>query len=262
MCPEYGQAPAENVVGPPILISKPPGSDLESNHLLQGFSTEAYSKLAGFLDPVDVAYGEVLWSPDVPIAAVYFPRTAVCSISTPLSRAPSVESVSVGHEGMLGTAVLLGSGSSHTTAQTHVAGTAIRIPANDFLEWLETTEAAAGAVRLLRRYVQTLLDQTAQSVACSGRHAIRERCARWLLATRDRVGGDEFGLKHEVLAAILGVRRASVTEAAGVLRDEGVIRYSRGRGTIVDEAGLQKASCECYAVVLAQQERLRRSSQR
>jgi CRP-like cAMP-binding protein len=161
---------------------------------------------------------------------------------------------------MLGTAVLLGAESSHTLAQTHIAGTAVRIPVDDFTTWLTTAEAGAGAVGLLRRYVQTLLDQTAQSVACYGRHTVRERCARWLLATRDRVGRDEFRLKQQALAAMLGVRRASITEAACDLRYEGLIRYSRGRVIIVDGVALEAVSCECYAVVRAQQQRLRLSS--
>ena len=102
---------------------------------------------------------------------------------------------------------------------------------------------------LLLRHAQALQEQTAQTVACNRRHDIEERCARWLLMTQDRVGKDHFGLTQDFLAFMLGVRRASVTVAAGMLQRAGLIRYSRGRITIVDREGLEAASCECYAVV-------------
>jgi CRP-like cAMP-binding protein len=261
---DHGHGPSgENLEGAPSTLAATTSPvDAESNHLLQAFSLEAFSNLARFLVPIEMACGDVLWEPDVPISAVYFPGTAVCAVLAPLANARPFESVTVGHEGMLGTAVLLGAGSSHTFARTHVAGSAVRIPADDFLEWLETAEARAGAVGLLGRYVQTLLDQTVQAVACSGLHTVKARCARWLLATRDRVGANEFGLQHVSLAAMLGVRRASITEAAGLLREQGLIRYTRGRVTIVDGAALEDESCECYDVMRLQHERLLASSLR
>ena len=106
-----------------------------------------------------------------------------------------------------------------------------------------------GARSRLLRYTQVLLEQTAQSVACNRKHAMEERCARWLLATRDRVGGDSFVLTHEFLAAMLGVRRASVTAAAGLPQQAGLPRYCRGRVTILDAERLEDASCECYQLV-------------
>jgi CRP-like cAMP-binding protein len=109
---------------------------------------------------------------------------------------------------------------------------------------------------LMLRYAQALQEQTAQSVACNRHHAIEERCARWLLMTHDRVGADQFPLTQEFLAFMLGVRRASVTVAAGMLQQAGLIRYSRGRIAVLDRAGLEAASCECYRVVQQRYEQL------
>jgi CRP-like cAMP-binding protein len=127
------------------------------------------------------------------------------------------------------------------------------VDARRFREWLATAD---GALPLFLRYAQVLLEQTAQSVACNRKHEMDERCARWLLATRDRVGADGFQLTHDFLAAMLGVRRASVTLAAGMLQQAGLIRYSRGRVTVLDSERLEEASCECYGVVRAQHELL------
>ena len=195
----------------------------------------------------------MLWPADGPIHGVYFPRTAVCSLLTPLADESPVESATVGCEGLVGVPVLLGAQTSHTQALTQIPGTAARVDAGRFREWLATAD---GALPLFLRYAQVLLEQTAQSVACNRKHEMDERCARWLLATRDRVGADAFLLTHEFLAAMLGARRASVTVAAGMLQQAGLIRYSRGRVTVLDRERLEEASCECYRVVRDQHERL------
>jgi CRP-like cAMP-binding protein len=158
---------------------------------------------------------------------------------------------------MVGVPVVLGAASTHSQAIGQVAGRAARVDAGRFREWLATAD---GALTLLLRYAQALVEQTAQSVACNRKHAMEERCARWLLATRERVGSDRFELTHEFLAAMLGVRRASVTVAAGMLQQAGTIRYTRGRVTILDGERLEEASCECYRVVREQHDRLLGSS--
>ena len=225
----------------------------ERNRLLRALSPEAYATFLLLLEPVDLTTGQVLWSPDGPIHAVYFPRTAVCSLLTPLADEPPVESATVGYEGMVGIPIVLGAPTTHTQALVQIAGTAARVDSGRFREWLATSD---GAFPLFLRYAQVLLEQTAQSVACNRKHAMEERCARWLLATRDRVASDSFVLTHEFLAAMLGVRRASVTVAAGMLQQAGLIRYSRGRVTVLDRERLEEASCECYRVVRDQHERL------
>jgi CRP-like cAMP-binding protein len=226
----------------------------ERNRLLRALPSDAYARLAPFMEPVELATGRVLWRADGPIEAVYFPRTAVCSLLTPLSDEAPVESATVGCEGMVGVPLVLGAASTHTLAIAQVAGSAIRVDAVRFREWLATERHPASSVFFL--YAQALIEQTAQSVACNRRHAMEERCARWLLATADRVDADRFHLTHEFLAAMLGVRRASVTVAAGMLQRAGIIRYTRGRITVLDRALLEEASCECYRVVHDHYERL------
>ena len=225
----------------------------ERNQLLRALAPGAYAALLPDLEPVELARGQVLWRHDAPIRAVYFPRTATTSLLTPLAEEAPVESATVGYEGLVGVPVVLGADATHTHALAQIPGAAARVDAGRFRAWLKASDGAMG---LFLRYAQALLEQTAQSVACNRRHELEERCARWLLATRDRAGSDSFPLTHDFLAMMLGVRRATVTVAAGMLQQAGLIRYSRGKVTILDPAGLEAASCECYGVVRAQHARL------
>ena len=236
-----------------LSAAPPPEQTAERNQLLARLPAAAYAGLQPHLELVELAVGQVLWTSDGPIHAVYFPRTVVCSLLRPLADEPPVEAATVGHEGMLGVPVVLGAQTTHTLAIAQVPGSAARVDAERFGTWLA---AADGAGPLFLRYVAFLHEQTAQAVACNRRHGMDERCARWLLATHDRVGGDRFPLTHEFLAAMLGTRRASVTVAAGMLQHAGLIRYSRGRITVLDRARLEAASCECYAVIRDQYDRL------
>jgi CRP-like cAMP-binding protein len=225
----------------------------EQNRLLKAVPAETYERLRPHLEPIQLATGQVLWEPDAPIRSVYFPRTCVTSLIVLLAEESPVESATVGREGMLGVPVALGAESTSARALAQVPGEAARIPAAAFREAMAQDDALTG---LMLRYAQALLEQTSQSVACNRRHAMEERCARWLLMTHDRVGADQFPLTHDFLAFMLGVRRASVTVAAGMLQQAGLIRYSRGKVTILDRARLEEASCECYRVVKAHAERL------
>jgi CRP-like cAMP-binding protein len=229
-----------------------PGS--ERNLLLSLLPEDAYASLAPHFEPVTVSLRQVAWRPEARIHAVYFPRSAVFSLLTPLQRHSPVESATVGYEGMIGVPVMLGVGTSHSLAVVQINGEAARVDAVRFREWLAVQEDATKLIFL--RYAYVLLEQTAQSVACNRKHALEERCARWLLATRDRVAADEFPLTHEFLAAMLGVRRASVTVALGLLQQKGYLTYSRGRLRVLDAVGLGETSCECYRVVRAEQERV------
>ncbi|HEY2896979.1 MAG TPA: Crp/Fnr family transcriptional regulator [Gemmatimonadaceae bacterium] len=226
----------------------------ERNLLLSLLPESAYASLAPHLEPMAVTARQVAWRPESRIHAVYFPRSAVFSVLTPLERHSPVESATVGHEGIIGVPVILGVRASHSIAVVQVDGEAARVDADRFRSWLAEQDEQTQSIFL--RYSYVLLEQTAQSVACNRKHALEERCARWLLATRDRVGADEFSLTHEFLAAMLGVRRASVTVALGLLQQEGYLTYSRGRLKVLDAAGLEQTSCECYRVVRAEQERI------
>jgi CRP-like cAMP-binding protein len=226
----------------------------ERNLLLSLLPEPAYSSLAPYLEPISVAARQVAWRPEARIHAVYFPRSAVFSVLTPLERHSPVESATVGYEGVVGAPVVLGVGSSHSLAVVQIDGEAARVEATRFREWFMEQDEQTQSIFL--RYAYVLLEQTAQSVACNRKHSLEERCARWLLATRDRVAADEFSLTHEFLAAMLGVRRASVTVALGLLQQEGYLTYSRGRLRVLDPTGLEQTSCECYRVVRAEQERI------
>jgi CRP-like cAMP-binding protein len=217
-----------------------------ANLFLAALPRESFARLAPELETVEMRTKVVLWEPDTPIRSIYFPHSCVMSIIVPLRGDVAVEAGTVGREGFLGVPVLLGGESTSTQAICQVAGMTSRVPASVFRRAIGE-DAALRAFCL--RYAQALLEQTSQSVACNGRHDLSERCARWLLMTQDRVDGDEFHLTHEFLAFMLGVRRATVTVAAAILQRAGLIKYSRGRVRILDRAGLEEASCECYDVV-------------
>jgi len=227
--------------------------DDRSNRFLRALRPESYARLAPELEPVDLRARVVVWEPDTPIRSVYFPHTCVMSIIVPLRGDVWVEAGTVGREGFLGVPVLFGGESTSTQAIVQVAGMASRLPSSVFRRAIAEDSALRD---FSLRYAQALLEQTAQSVACNGRHDLSERCARWLLMTRDRVDGDEFHLTQEFLATMLGVRRATVTVAAALLQRAGLIRYQRGRVTILDRLGLEEAACECYRVVRKKYEKL------
>jgi CRP-like cAMP-binding protein len=226
----------------------------ERNLLLSLLPEPVYASLAPHLEPIALDARQVAWRPGSRIHAVYFPQNAVFSLLTPLERHSPVESATVGSEGLIGVPIILGVTASRSLAVVQVKGEAARMDAERFRGWFVEQDEHTRAIFL--RYAYMLLEQTAQSVACNRKHALEERCARWLLATRDRVGADELPLTHEFLAAMLGVRRASVTVALGLLQQKGYLTYSRGRLKVLDAEGLEQTACECYRIVRAEQERI------
>ena len=232
-------------------------SGVEKNWLLRALPADQYAQLAASCEPVQLATGQSLWEAGAIIHSLYFPRTCVLSMLTPLADEPPVEAATVGREGMLGTPVVLGVRVTNALAIVQIPGTALRLDADRFVDLAKRSDGAL--LPLLLRYTQALQEQTAQSVACNRRHTVDERCARWLLMTHDRVGSEQFRLTQDFLAFMLGVRRASVTVAAGMLQQTGLIRYQRGRIVILDRSRLEEASCECYAVVRRSYDRLLRT---
>ena len=224
-----------------------------ASRFLAALPAQSRARLESELEPVELHSRTVIWEPNVPIKSVYFPHNCAMSIIVPLKGHVSVEAGTVGREGFLGVPVLLGCDVTATQAICQVSGMASRLPASVF----RRAVAEDATLRdFCLRYTQALLEQTSQSVACNGRHDLSERCARWMLMTRDRLDGDEFHLTHEFLATMLGVRRATVTVAAAILQRAGFIRYSRGKVVILDRDGLEEASCECYQVVRQMYEKL------
>ena len=224
-----------------------------TNRLLAALPTASYARLQPHLELVHLPIKKVLWESDGPIDWVYFPQNCVVSLLVLLSEDVPVEAATIGREGFAGVPILLGADRTSTQAISQVPGEALRCSTQAL------RKAAAedrDLLSLLLRYTQALQEQTSQSVACNGRHTMDERCARWLLMTHDRVGGDEFQLSHNFLAQMLGVRRASVTVAAGMLQQAGLIAYARARVRVLDRERLEQASCECYRIVKDKYDRL------
>ena len=165
-----------------------------------------------------------------------------------------IEIATVGNEGLIGVPVFLGAESmgARELYQVQVPGQALAMDIKTFVE-ITGRDPIRGVIQ---RYAQALFSQVTQQVACNGLHSVEERCSRWMLLTHDRVGADDFPLTQEFLAQMLGVRRASVSVAAGILQKAGFIRYSRGRITVLDRDGLESSSCECYAIIRAEFDRL------
>jgi CRP-like cAMP-binding protein len=203
----------------------------------------------------------VLFEPRRPIDFLYFPLNAVVSLVTPLEDGAIVEVASVGNEGIVGVPMVLG-GSLAVRAISAMAGWVVRMDAATFLNEVERN----GPLRqLVNDYLQALFGQISQAAACNRLHSNEERLSRWLLMSHDRVGTDEFAITHQFLGQMLGSRRATVTLSAGILQAVGLIRYHRGRVTIVDRVGLESAACECYGVIKSEldgvvQKALRRSA--
>ena len=232
-----------------------PGShqETEQNRLLGALPPASYDRLLEHLEPVEFSPKQTLWKSNEPIRSVYFPRTCVLSLLIMFEEEGPVESATVGREGMVGVALALGADSTASMAIAQVPGEAVRIPAAVFRDALADDAALA---TLMLRYAYVQHEQASQSVACNRRHPMDQRCARWILMTHDRVASDQFSLTQEFLAFMLGVRRASVTTAAGILQHAGLIRYSRGRVTILDRPRLEEATCECYRIMRDKSERM------
>jgi CRP-like cAMP-binding protein len=223
------------------------------NALLAALPAEARGMLTQGSRVVHLAQRRVLWEPGEVAEAVYFPLSGILSLVTVMHDGDMVEVATVGREGMAGLHHFLGSRSiPNIRAICQVLGDAVEVDAGMFRE----ASAAPGPLRqLVERYALAMQVATAQEVACNRLHPLELRCARWLLTTREQVGADEFGLTQEFLAEMLGVRRATVTIAAGMLQKAGLIRYRRGWIEILDPDGLSAAACECHAVIREEYER-------
>jgi len=234
-------------------MTKPRARRRDRNHILAALPPGDYRRIVSKLEPVSFRKRQPLHDPDKPISHVYFPRTGVASIVARMSEGGTIEVATIGNEGMVGLSAYLGNGRSSMEVFVQVPGEAVRMSAAAFRQELRTTTALRDVIR---RYAQALMTQIGQSAACNRAHPILERCARWLLMTHDRVPGNEYSLTQEFLAEMLGVRRAGVTIAAGLLKRRHLIDYRRGRIRILDRKGLEKTACECYALIRSEHENL------
>lgn len=235
-------------VAPPM---RPPA---RGNLLLGVLSPDDAALLAPFLARTTFAVSDVIIAGGRPLEHVYFPETLVGSVVATMADGGRVEVGTVGNEGMLGLTGFLDAEAVMPQAVCQIAGTALQCPAASLRE---AADARPTLRHLLNRYTHAYIGQVGQMAACNRMHGIEQRCARWLLMTHDRVGrAEQFGLTQEFLAVMLGVRRAGVTVAAGQLQQAGLIRYHRGGIRVLDRAGLEAVSCECYRLVRVQVERL------
>lgn len=222
------------------------------NQLLAALPGKEYRRLLHHLESVPLSFMEVLYVGGETISHVYFPEDGLISLLIVMEDETVREIGVIGNEGMLGTAVALGMKTTPTRALIQLPGSALRMNVGAFRDELER-----GGVfpNVLRRYSHALFTQVSQSAACVSSHTVDKRLSRWLLMTHDHAPGNEFEMKHEFLAMMLGVTRSVVTRAAGILQKEKTIRYTRGRVTVLDRNRLEAAACECYGVLKVESRR-------
>ena len=259
----------------------------QQNQLLAGLPRADLERLGVNLERVSLRLGDMLYQPQQQLQHAYFPVTAIVSLHYVMASGASAEAASVGHEGMVGTALFTGAGTTSSSAVVHTAGHAWRLERHV----LKREFDRAGALQqVLLRYTQALMVQMLQTAACNRHHNVEQQLCRWLLMTVDRlsdvpgdvqgdvqgeVPGDvqretqpgaqgerqapregELTITQELVARMLGVRREGVTEAAGRLQHAGLILSRRGHIAVLDRAGLERYACECYGVVKAEMARL------
>ncbi len=216
------------------------------NHLLAALPEAEFRPLAGQLERVLLPLGEMLYEPGRLLHHAYFPTTAVVSLHYVTESGASVETAGVGNEGVVGISLFMGGDTTPSSAVVQSAGEAYRLDRRV----LQAEFERGGLLRrLLLRYTQALMTQMAQTAACNRHHAVEQQLCRWLLLACERNPATELVMTQELVASMLGVRRESVTEAAGHLQNEGYIRYRRGHISVIDRAGLERRACECYGVV-------------
>ena len=217
-----------------------------TNRLLATLPKNEYQRLLPQLEHVAMPFAEVLYEPGASIRHIYFPNNSIISLLAEVAGNASLEVGIVGNEGMAGISVFMGVNTSRNRAVVQSAGTALRMKAAALRK---ETNHVGSLHRLLHRYSHSLLTQACQSAACNRFHRVNARLARWLLMTHDRVGADEFRVTQEFMSNMLGVRREGVTGAAGILQRDELISYSRGQVKILNRAGLEAVSCECYRII-------------
>ncbi|MCW7538896.1 Crp/Fnr family transcriptional regulator [Aquabacterium sp. A7-Y] len=225
----------------------------KDNHLLAALPLAEWERWQKALEPVQLTLGEVLYESGVALTQVFFPTTSIVSLLYGFEDGASSEIAVVGNEGLVGISLFMGGGSTPSRAVVRNAGQAFRVPAT-FLK--QEFSSSSPVLHLLLRYTQALITQMTQTSVCNRHHSLDQQLCRWLLLTLDRVQSNELVLTQELIAGMLGVRREGVSEAAANLRKAGLIRYRRGHITVSDRAGLELRTCECYAVVKKEYERL------
>jgi CRP-like cAMP-binding protein len=223
------------------------------NHLLSALPEKDLALLTPHLELVPMALGQMLYEPGGQMRHAYFPTTSIVSLHYVTESGASAETAGVGNEGMVGISLFMGGDTTSSSAVVQMAGHAYRV---DRHVLKQEFDRAGVLQRLLLRYTQALMTQMAQTAACNRHHSVEQQLCRWLLLTMDRMPAGELVMTQELVASMLGVRRESVTDAAGRLQSSGYIRYRRGHISVLDRAGLEGRACECYSVVKKEIDRL------
>jgi len=225
----------------------------ERNHLLAALSPEERDRLFPHLRLVTMPLGKVLYESGDVQRYVYFPTDSIVSLLYVMESGASAEVSVVGNEGVIGIALFMGGETTPSRAIVQSAGHAYRLIGQRLKDEFHRS---GGMQLLLLRYTQALITQMAQTAVCNRHHSVDQQLCRWLLLSLDRLSSNELIMTQDLIANMLGVRREGVTEAAGKLQKLGVIRYSRGRITVLDRPQLEQLSCECYGVVKKETDRL------
>lgn len=226
---------------------------LIENHLLAALPREEYQRILPHLKLVSFSLGEPIYESGKPLKHVYFPTSSIISLLYTMENGTSAEIGVVGNEGVVGIALFMGGDTTPNRAIVQSAGDAFRMRAPALR--VEFVRAGKFQQSLLR-YTQALITQISQTAVCNRLHPIEQQLCRWLLLSHDRLQSDELKMTQELIANMLGVRREGVTYAAGRLQSVGLIKYARGRITILDREGLEATVCECYKVVKDEYDRL------
>jgi CRP-like cAMP-binding protein len=226
----------------------------EQNQLLAAMPEAEWKRWLPEIEAVDMPLGHVLYEPGSTLSHVYFPTTAIISMLYVLENGASAEIAVVGNEGLVGISLFMGGESTPSRAVVQSAGKGFRLPAQAMKDEFNR----GGAVlHLLLRFTQALITQMSQTAVCNRHHSLDQQLCRWLLLSLDRLQGSELVMTQELISNMLGVRREGVTEAALQLQAASLIKYARGRISVLDRPGLEKRSCECYSVVKKEYDRLK-----
>ena len=223
------------------------------NQLLAALPEADLQRWLPHIEWVDMPLGQVLYESGRTLSHVYFPTTAIVSLLYVMEDGASAEIAVVGYEGLVGISLFMGGESTPSRAVVQSAGRGVRLRAQ-FIK--DEFNRSGPVMHLLLRYTQALITQMAQTAVCNRHHSLDQQLCRWLLLSLDRLDGPHLVMTQELIANMLGVRREGVTEAALKLQAMGLIRYARGRISVLDRPGLEQRTCECYAVVKKEYDRL------
>jgi CRP-like cAMP-binding protein len=231
----------------------PRSADLKANSLLAALPAAEWKRWSPQLERVQMPLGQVLYEAGDTLKYMYFPMTSIVSLLYVMENGASAEIAVVGKEGLVGVSLFMGGESTSSRAVVQSAGIGCRLNSKVMKSEFDR---AGPVLHLLLRYTQALLTQMAQTAVCNRHHSLDQQLCRWLLLSLDRLDGNELVMTQELIANMLGVRREGVTESALQLQKESLIRYARGHITVLDRSGLEKRTCECYAVVKREYDRL------